>query len=592
MTEREIQVRIAERNDQGSTPELNRDALGHASLFAGNLLVLATGVGGSGSGRVEANLAVSTILTQFRQAQDAAVPHRLAAALSHANDVLRTRAASERALVGSGAAVAAALVRDNQFWAARAGNVRVLIVRGERAIDAVGLDNAAPEPDMGAAAVAGALGAGQHARIVVSRDPIRLIPGDRIVLAAPGLHAHVDSVQIGRVVSTMGAQEAVATLVEGAQKAGAKAGVSIQLLQFGEAVPAEVSTAAHAGPARATAGRAATASGGTGAQAGATNTGPVATKGGGAQPPQEPQWAPEPRPAEPRPAEPRAAEPRPQTPRTPARPSAAKALEPTAPEWRETSLNDMAPPPRGGRESLPSLGGDTRRNTVVAFGIAVAALLALLVWRPWSTSETASAGDGAPASPAAAEGVALGPGDPVIAEPLAMEEIVEEAPSAAPQDGNPAVAGESFWVRLDKALDAGDPIDEAAVRGWLAGDGEDVAAAASARRAQLKLVDKALAGIAGTGAASGAADLDAKDRADLDKVFAASPAEAAAQLEQWIVQDYAKRAEGSFDVVSSWLRANRTPKAFAVISQLSQRKVRSKTRTWVDKIAPIDLMGE
>ncbi|GMV43208.1 MAG: hypothetical protein AMXMBFR64_49240 [Myxococcales bacterium] len=594
MTEREIQVRIAERNDQGSTPELNRDALGHASLFAGNLLVLATGVGGSGSGRVEANLAVSTILTQFRQAQDAGIPHRLAAALSHANDVLRTRASSERVLVGSGASVAVALVRDNQFWAARAGDVRVLIVRGERAIDAVGVDEPA-EHEQGAAAV-GALGAGQHARIVVSRDPIRLVPGDRIVLAAPGLHAHVDTVRIGRVVSTLPAQEAVGTLVESAQKAGAKAGVSIQLLQYGDAVPAEV-TAAAPGRARATA-----------AQAG---PGAVATKGGG-MPPQDPQWAPEPRGSEPKGSEPRegsgaergpdrgpegrttggaearGADVRLPEPRKPARPTGAQALEPTEPGWRETSLGDLAPPPRGGREPLPSLGGDARRNTVVAFGIAVAALLALLVWRPWSsTTDTASTAEEGVEAPAA-EGVALVPAEQPEETPLIMDEVIDEA-LVPPSDALPT--GESFWARLDQALDAGDPITEAAVRAWLAGDGADVPAAAAARRAQLRLVDKALAGIAGASGGAGG-DVAAEDRTALDRVFAAAPADAAAQLEQWIVGDYAKRADGTFEVVSAWLRANRTPKAFAVIAQLSQRKVRSKTRAWVDNAAPLALLGE
>ena len=40
----EKSIQIGERNDHGGRPEDNRDALGHASLMAGHLLVLASGV--------------------------------------------------------------------------------------------------------------------------------------------------------------------------------------------------------------------------------------------------------------------------------------------------------------------------------------------------------------------------------------------------------------------------------------------------------------------------------------------------------------------------------------------------------------------
>ena len=597
MTEREIQVRIAERNDQGSTADANRDALGHASLFAGNLLVLASGVGGTGAGRVEANLAVSTILTQFRQTQDAAIPHRLAAALSHGNDVLRTRATSDRTLFGSGASVAAALVRDNQFWAARAGNVRVLIVRGERAIDAVGLDDAASDHET-PAATAGALGAGQHARIVVSRDPIRLIPGDRVVLAAPGLHEHVDTVQIGRMVSTLSAQDAVSTLVDTAQRAGAAAGISVQLLQYGDAVPAELAVSIPT-----TGGR--TASVGEGARPAvaqrASGIAPIAASSAAREaspvaartptpPPSEPQWADD------------GAAKQPAALRRPERPRAASALEPTAPDRREPSLGDT-PPPRLGREPLPQLGSDARRNTVLAFGIAVVALLVLLVWRPWAggkdappdDSTTAAAGEASSLLPpvegssdpteAAAEGEGEGEGEGE-APPLEMEEVVEEPGlEAAPA----AVEAGPFWSHMDTALDAGDRIDQARVRSWLAADGADVPVAAAARRAQLRVLDAALASLIPPDPASG---IEAEDQAALDRVFAAPSADAADKLKGWIEREHGKRGDAVFDVASAWLRANRTPKSFEVLVQLMQRKLGPKTKAWITDTAPRDLMND
>ena len=597
MTEREVQVRVAERNDHGSTAERNRDALGHASLFAGNLLVLATGTGGTGTGRVEANLAVSTVLTQFRQAQDPSIPQRLAASLSHANDVLRTRGAADAQLVGSGASVGAALVRDNLFFAARAGRVRVLIVRGERAIDAVTYDDddfARSELDDTPAAREGALGSGRYARIVVSREPIRLVQGDRVLLVAPGLYDHVDTVQIARTVTSCSAQEAVARLVEAAQKAGASEGVSVQLLQYGEPIPTEVATRAAGERARAHSAMA------------SPPPQPPARPDEVSRGPEPPMVAPL-RPAPARDARPRAAAPA-ERPKAAARdaapPVSAQPLEPTAPEWRDSMLAASAEANRRKRRPRgPSLLEE--RKLVLTVGGALMALMLLLVWSPWSTGEDSTTDEPSAAPTSAVEGAGsvrslLGRAEAKEPRVEAGAGLVEEGPTdgedgaeaeteSAPFVRNvvAASAPSTFWEHFDRAIQSGDRIDEARVTAWLRTEGGDVTETARKRHEELLALDAVLAPLSVPDDT-----LSAKDRKALDAIFAKEPRAAADGLKEYIERQHGKVGDAIFETVSAYLLTHRTPGAAQVLGQLARRRLGPKTRAWVQSKAVTELMAQ
>ena len=239
MRDFESLVQIGERNDHGGNPDENRDALGHASLLAGHLLVLASGLGGTGGGRLEGNLAVSTVLTHFRTASSGTIPERLANSLVRANDILAARAAKDPSLRGSGAACGAILVEEGGVHAARAGDVRVVIIRNNTAIEI--LQNPTPSPanptqlvDLGLAAREGSLGGGDSARVLVTREPVTLERGDTVVLVSPGLHQRVDLSEVVRLISQHDPQVAASRLVDAARQSGATGGISVQILRFGE----------------------------------------------------------------------------------------------------------------------------------------------------------------------------------------------------------------------------------------------------------------------------------------------------------------------------------------------------------------------
>ena len=114
------------------------------------------------------------------------------------------------------------------------------VVRGDQAVDVFpgepkASDQALQEDAVvGAAARIGALGSGFAARILVTASPIALEPGDRVVLAGPGLHHYVGSREIASIATSHVPQVASGRLIDTARNAGAKTGISVQVIQYGE----------------------------------------------------------------------------------------------------------------------------------------------------------------------------------------------------------------------------------------------------------------------------------------------------------------------------------------------------------------------
>jgi hypothetical protein len=234
---------------------------------------------------------------------------------------------------------------------------------------------------------------------------------------------------------------------------------------------------------------------------------------------------------------------------------------------------------------------------MIGIGIAAAALIVLLLWRPWSSE---------PAAPPS-EPVATAPDSERVEEPvrslLDRGASVAAAPTAASVEAAEPAEGEvmdlepiaatagtdtpaSFWAHFDRAVQSGDRIDEARVRAWLGEEGDDVAEAAATRAAQVADVALVLERLAVP-----ESTLSTKDAAALDRIFAASPAESAEQLKSFIEREHGRRGDAIFQTVSSWLRTHRTPGALATVVHLSKLRLGPKTKAWVLETAPKDLLG-
>ncbi|NUN16141.1 MAG: protein phosphatase 2C domain-containing protein [Myxococcales bacterium] len=606
--EREVTVQIGERNDHGGSPELNRDALGHASLLAGHLLVLASGTGGTGGGRVEGNLAVSAVLTHFRTSSDAPIGDRLIDSLRRADELLAARSAQDPSLKGSGASCAAVLVQEGYCHAARAGEVRAFVIRGGQAHELAGESPETAqrsEMDMRSpAARIGALGAGQQTCIHVIREPLKLAKGDRIVLASPGLLSQLDQAEFARVSGTLVPQVAAGRLVDTARKSGASGGISVQIVQYGDThiqekqsqptvskTPAVVmATAASRG---ATAHRSATTV--------LRNT-PGPTLPAPAVASEVPQLAPTNEPH-------RVEEPANRKAKIPAAAHQGHQIE-TSSEFNDYKydFSEYAPDPevrpRSTATTPPSRPGipfgkfsHISSSWVAPLALAALGIAALTWWSPWSSDESAyeSSLDGSSVAPGNVpaddnSARAMQPGAPTsVGDPPNRHdetEIVDpspsefEAPPVIPRPTNTNSANIGFWQQAGDTLQSGNTITATTARGWLEKDGAtgdaEVAAAAKARLVELRRLEAALVH------STAAADVLTGDlTTELDSIFTAPIPTAVVRLKKTIEAGFQTHNDKIFEAVSAYVAARRDPQVVAILLAFSESRVGPKTKSWL-----------
>lgn len=104
------------------------DANASCSLF-----LVADGVGGAAGGATASELAARTLAGHFPRDGGPDPTQTLASAILVANTAVSERAAAEPALHGMGTTVVVAVVRDDQFWMANAGDSRGYLIRDGRA---------------------------------------------------------------------------------------------------------------------------------------------------------------------------------------------------------------------------------------------------------------------------------------------------------------------------------------------------------------------------------------------------------------------------------------------------------------------------
>ena len=230
---REVRLTVGDYASPGHGDAPNPCVVGCAHLFLGSLFVMGEGRGGTEGGRVESRLAVSAVLANFRTSTLPEPRPRLVEALQHAGEVLFSRSRSASAFSGSFAACAAVLIRRGRLYAARVGDVRLVVIRDRQAIPI--FDR--PQTDV-------AIGSVADLQPDVLSEEFSLRGGDRFVLGNGAMFSVLPATEMIRLATTLVPGVAARRMVELSERSGDPRAVSVQVVQVGDpAVGFEVPSA-------------------------------------------------------------------------------------------------------------------------------------------------------------------------------------------------------------------------------------------------------------------------------------------------------------------------------------------------------------
>jgi protein phosphatase len=204
------------------------------------LFVAADGVGGVAGGAIASEVAARTVADRFprRGGKDPAAA--LARALRAAGLAVAQRAQEDPTLAGMATTLVAAVVRDGQVWMANVGDSRGYLVR-EGAIRQITSDHSYTAEAVREGRMSPAAAAVSPYRHVITRSlgslgeeisvdtfgPLRLQPGDRLLLCTDGLTETMTDAEIASPVADGDPREAARKLVDEANRRGGPDNISV-----------------------------------------------------------------------------------------------------------------------------------------------------------------------------------------------------------------------------------------------------------------------------------------------------------------------------------------------------------------------------
>jgi protein phosphatase len=253
-----LHIQAGARTDLGRVRKNNEDCYAIDSSL--QLYVLSDGMGGEAHGEVASKLAVETVLTHCRQAENSrATPifgesspevsertNRLASAIHLANRRVFETAASNEEQKGMGATIVAAWVDGQRLSIAHVGDSRAYLLRGG-AMEQLTADHSLvaekvrvgiltpQEADASEMQSILTRAVGTTDSVDVETDEQVLLAGDFLLLCSDGLTRMVTDPEIASTLLTSGsAQESAERLVDLANDNGGVDNVSVIVLQVEE----------------------------------------------------------------------------------------------------------------------------------------------------------------------------------------------------------------------------------------------------------------------------------------------------------------------------------------------------------------------
>lgn len=238
-----VTVRAAAATDVGRVRDGNED-----SFFSGDtVFAVADGMGGHQAGEVASALALEPLQQldgrQFanpEQASDALVD-----AIERSNRDVVERARSDATLRGMGTTLTAAIVQGDRLVTAHVGDSRAYLLRAGEPISQLTTDHTLVERLVREGRLSRDEVAAHPQRNVITRaignepqvtvdalPPLKLEPGDVVLLCSDGLTGPLDDADIQTLVEVAGGgQDAVDALIAAANEAGGPDNITVVLLE-------------------------------------------------------------------------------------------------------------------------------------------------------------------------------------------------------------------------------------------------------------------------------------------------------------------------------------------------------------------------
>ena len=248
-----MKMMIAQKTDVGLEREDNQDDMGWFSLPAGEVVIVADGMGGEAGGREAAKMAISAIKDSFEKGGDS-IPDLLKSSIIGANQRIHEKGTSgDPRYHKMGTTVVVLVVKNNKAYIAHVGDSRIYLYRDgklkrmtedhsqvQQMVDdgIIGPSDAEGHPD--ANIIYRALGAESEIEPEVRVEPVSILPNDLFLLCTDGLCDLVRDNEIEEIFGRGGSSNNLCgNLVSSALSKGGHDNVTVQIVRFeGERVPA------------------------------------------------------------------------------------------------------------------------------------------------------------------------------------------------------------------------------------------------------------------------------------------------------------------------------------------------------------------
>lgn len=268
-------IRLGSRTDTGKVRSRNEDNLlwfiprsaDEPRASRGALCVVADGMGGYAAGEVASKIAVDTIVEHYTASQNPDVRASLEQAVIAANTAIQSQHQGGRA--GMGTTVVCAAVRGDEVFVAHVGDSRIYLYHQGR-LSALTQDHSLVGEQVRRGLITDEEASRSEHRHIITRalglrntvnpdlaGPIRLVPGDAILLCTDGVCGYVRDEQIQFVLETHRDEPQIAAdlLVDAANAAGGYDNATAAVLYVERVAPYSFAPAAATPPAEAPAAR-------------------------------------------------------------------------------------------------------------------------------------------------------------------------------------------------------------------------------------------------------------------------------------------------------------------------------------------------
>jgi PPM family protein phosphatase len=249
-------IQVAGRTDVGCVRRNNEDSYGYDTEHG--IFVVCDGMGGEAAGEVASKIAVTTVLSYFRDAGanggypaigrtfEGASPNAnaLASAIQLANQAIRQSAMNDSRKTGMGTTIVAALVRDSEVSIANVGDSRIYLVRDHKIRQLTNDHSLVMEQVRRGLMTAEEAGRSELQNVIVRAlgleqgvEPdladLDVHPEDTLLFCSDGLFRHLSDAQIVEVLtSTSTVEEACDCLIEAAKLGGGSDNITCVLVRL------------------------------------------------------------------------------------------------------------------------------------------------------------------------------------------------------------------------------------------------------------------------------------------------------------------------------------------------------------------------